>query len=458
MTAQSGTIKKYNFFVIGAGSGGVRAARIAAGHGAKVGIAEAKHLGGTCVNAGCIPKKLLAYGSDFHMHFDDAAAYGWTVGKTSFDWQKLITNKNNEIKRLNGIYDKLLTDSGAEIINGHARFIDPHTLDIDGQTVKADKILIATGGRPHIPDIKGKEHVITSDDAFYLPQFPQNVVIVGGGFIGVEFAHILHGMGANVTLLHRGDLFLRGFDKDLRETLADEMTKQGIKLCFNTELQEAVKKGKSYEAITNNGTVINTDLIMAAIGRDAQTDDLGLDTVGIKTVKNGQIKVNERFETAVPHIYAIGDIANRHNLTPVALAEGHALADNLFGPGAKHRTVSYKNIPAAVFSHPPIATVGLSEEDALAEGYDITIYQSKFRPLKHTLTGRDEKSLMKLVVDNKTDQVIGCHMIGADAPEIMQGFAVAVQAGATKADFDRTIGIHPTAAEEFVTMRTPRSP
>lgn len=450
-------IKKYDFFVIGAGSGGVRAARIAASHGAKVGIAESTHLGGTCVNVGCVPKKLFAYGSDFNMHFDDAAGYGWNVQKTSFDWDTLLNNKNNEIKRLNGIYDKLLKDSGAEILNGHASFIDEHTLDVDGQIVQANKILIATGGKPRLPDIEGKEHIITSDDAFYLPTFPESVVIVGGGYIAVEFAHILHGLGADVTLLYRGDLFMRGFDKDIRETLAEEMRKQGITLKFQTDLDKIEKKGKQFIVHTDTNESLTTDLVMAAIGRDPLSDNLNLSAARVKADKVGRIKVNDCFETSIKHIYAVGDVCNRYNLTPVAIAEGHALADNLFGP-QQNRTVSYDNIPTAVFSHPPIATVGLSEENAAEEGYDAVIYQSKFRPLKHTMTGRDEKTFMKLVVDKKNNKVIGCHMIGADAPEIIQGFAVAIQAGATKADFDRTIGIHPTAAEEFVTMRSPRSP
>ena len=395
--------KKYDFFVIGAGSGGVRAARIAASHGAKVGIAEERHMGGTCVNIGCVPKKLFAYGSDFHMDFEDAAAYGWKIGKGKFHWPTLRDNKNKEIKRLNRVYENLLKNNNVDIYEGHAQFIDKNTLDINGQTAIADKILIATGGAPRKPDISGAEYIITSDDAFYMTTFPKKVVIIGGGYIAVEFAHILHGLGADVTLTYRGDMFLRGFDQDIRETLADEMKKQGINLQFNTDIEEVIKKGKSYIAKTKQGNNIKCDLVMAAIGRDALTDTLNLKAASIATEKNGQIKINDKFQTSTKNIYAVGDVSNHHNLTPVALAEGHALADTLFG-NTKGRTVSYENIPTAVFSHPPIATVGLTEEDALANGHKIDVYQSKFTPMKHSMTGRNEKTFMKLIVEKKIRQ------------------------------------------------------
>jgi glutathione reductase (NADPH) len=454
-------IEEYDYFVIGAGSGGVRSARIAASHGAKVGIAENKKLGGTCVNVGCVPKKLFAYSADFSAHFEDASNYGWKVGKSNFNWKTLLQNKDKEITRLNGIYEKLLKNSGVDIISGEAAFIDDKTVEItngnDKRLIKAKKILIATGGEPRKPAIPGGEHAITSDDAFHMKQFPENVVIMGGGYIAVEFAHILKGMGANVTLLYRGDLFLRGFDKDLRNVLADEMQKQGIKLCFNTDIQEIKKNGKKYTVKTNTGKNITTDIVLASIGRNPNTARLNLKSAGIATDKSGKIKVDSKYKTSKTDIYAVGDVCNNHNLTPVAIAEGHVLADTLFAK-AKDRKVDYRYIPTAVFSHPPIGTVGLSEEEAISKSYDIDTYVSSFRPLKHTITGRDEKTFMKLVVDKKTDQVIGCHMIGADAPEIIQGMAIAINAKAKKSDFDRTIGIHPSSAEEFVTMRTPRKP
>jgi len=450
-------IEEYDFFVIGAGSGGVRAARIAASHGAKVGIAEDTHMGGTCVNVGCIPKKLFAYAADFSSHFEDATAYGWSVGNTKFNWDILKANKDKEIKRLNGIYDNLLKNVGVDVLSGTASFIDENTVDIDGTKIKAKKILVATGGKPRKPSIPGGEHAITSDDAFFMKEFPKEVVIMGGGYIAVEFAHILHGMGANVTLMYRGDLFLRGFDNDIREALAYEMKKQGVNLLFNTDIQEIKKQGSSFEVNTNDGQKIPADMILAAIGREPNTYKLNLGAVGLSVEKNGQIKVNSDYQTNKSNIYAVGDVCNKHNLTPVATAEGHVLADRLFNK-AKNRNVNYNNIATAIFSQPPIGTVGLTEEEADAKGYDTDIYISSFAPLKHTITGRDEKTLMKLIVDKKTDIVIGCHMMGADAPEIIQGISIAMNAGATKADFDSTIGIHPTSAEEFVTMRTPRKP
>ncbi len=444
----------FDFFVIGGGSGGVRAARIAAGHGAKVGIAESGNFGGTCVNVGCVPKKLLAYAADFPAHFDDARGFGWRSGRLSLDWRKLITNKDTEIKRLNGIYEKILNDSGATIIKGRARFIDSRTLDIDGRRVTADKILIATGGVPALPEVPGKEHVKPSDAMFFLPKRPKHVVIIGGGYIGVEFAHIFAGVGAKVTILHRGDRLLKDFDTDIGVTLELEMRKQkNIDLRLNTGLARVDKKYTHYIVQTASGDRIKCDLVLGATGR---VPNLAALNAPVELTPQGRIKTTPDFQTSIPHIFAVGDVANNHNLTPVALAEGQVLADRLFGN--KHRAVDYEFIPTAVFSNPPVATVGYSEHAARAKGIDIEIYRTNFRPMKHTLSGRDERTMMKLVVDKKSGRVIGAHMVGTDAPEIMQGIAIAMNAGATKAVFDRTIGIHPTAAEEFVTMRTPVKP
>jgi glutathione reductase (NADPH) len=443
----------YDYFVIGAGSGGVRSARIAAAHGAKVGIAEASNLGGTCVNLGCIPKKLFAYAADYTMHFEDARGYGWaTPEKIPFNWQTLIENKNKEIARLNGIYKTVLEKPGVEIIHGFAKFIDAHTLSIDDQIITADKILIATGGKPRVPAIEGGAMMATSDTVFHWPTLPHHVVIQGGGYIAVEFAHIFHGLGTHVTLLYRGDLFMRGFDHDIRTALAEEMRKQGMDLRFDCDVKKVDKNGPRYSVHTTQGDILECDLALAAIGRDPNIDKLNLDNANIHRSDNGQIAINEFYQTSQPHIYAVGDVANHHNLTPVAIAEGHVLADRLFG-SKPQRSVNYNNIATAVFSHPPLATVGMTEEQALAAGHETQIYKSGFKPMKHTLSGRDERTLIKMIVEKSSDTVLGLHMMGQDAPEIIQGFAVALTAGAKKADFDRTIAVHPTSAEEFVLLK-----
>jgi len=441
----------YDYFVIGAGSGGTRSARIAANHGAKVGIAEGRHFGGTCVNLGCVPKKLFAYASDYGPAFEDARGFGWDVEKPTFNWRKLIENKNNEIKRLNGIYKKMLNNSGVDVFSDNARFIDEHTLQVGDKTVTADKILIATGGLPRIPSYAGAEHAIISDDAFYLKNLPEHVVIEGGGYIAVEFAHIFHGLGAKVTLMYRGDMILRNFDHDISEFLSNEIIKQGINIIYNDNIAEISKKDDKFTILTSKNEQIECGLVFSAIGRVVNTQNLGLENINIKTKDNGAIIVNDDFETSTPHIYAVGDVINRIELTPVALAEGHYLADKFFNNTG--RDVSYDNIATAVFSNPPISTVGLTEQQARDKGHEITLYKSTFSPMRHRLSGRDELSFMKLIVDKTTDVVLGVHMCGADAPEIMQGIGIAVKMGATKADFDATIGIHPTAAEEFVTMR-----
>jgi glutathione reductase (NADPH) len=442
----------YDYFVIGAGSGGVRSARIAAGHGAKVGIAEGRHYGGTCVNIGCVPKKLFAYASDYGPAFEDARGFGWSAENIQFNWKTLIDNKNKEIGRLNGIYQNLLKNAGVAAHDGMAKFKDEHTVIVNDKEITADKILIATGGTPRRPSYEGAEHAIVSDNAFYLEGLPKHVVIEGGGYIAVEFAHIFHGLGAKVTLIYRGNSILRGFDDDIRDFLALEIEKQGINLVFEENIVKISKNNEKYTVFTDKNNEIECDLILSAIGRVPLTENLGLENAQIDAKPNGQVIVNEDYQTNIPHIYAVGDVTDRVNLTPVALAEGHVLADRLFN-AQPERVVSYENIATAVFSNPPIGTVGLSEEEARKKGYEITIFKSTFKPMRHTMSGRDEKTFMKLIVDKKTDKVMGVHMCGADAPEILQGIGIAIIAGATKADFDRTIGIHPTAAEELVTMR-----
>ena len=461
----------YDYFVIGAGSGGVRSARIAATHGAKVGIAEGRFFGGTCVNVGCVPKKLMAYAADYHAHFEDSVGFGWTYDNAAFDWSNLIQNKDNEIKRLNDIYINLLTKAGVQIHNGYATFVDNHTLKIGAETITTDKILIATGGHSRMPSFDGAHHMITSDDAFYLDKLPNHIVIYGGGYIGIEFAHIFHGMGAKVTLIHRGDMILRGFDDDVRTHLQQEMVKQGIDLRLNTTIHsissslnliegsqssDPLVKPKDDTTIFNvtlsDTSTITCDLAMAAIGRDANIDQLNLDKAGVTLNDNQTIKVDKTYKTTADNIYAVGDVTGGMELTPIAIKEGHWLADTLFG-GIKRPSPSYDNIPTAVFSRPNIGTVGLTESQAREKYGEIKIYKSDFRPMVHTLSKRDERTLMKMIVDSATDKVVGLHMVGLDSAEILQGFAVAMKAGATKAIFDETIGIHPTSAEELVTMR-----
>ncbi len=446
--------QKYDFdlFTIGAGSGGVRASRIAAAHGARVAVAEERYLGGTCVNVGCIPKKLLVYASEFGDAFADAAGFGWAPGHPSFDWQKLIANKDREIERLNGVYERLLTGAGARVIRGRAELLDPHTIAIDGARITANHVLVATGGWPTVPQVAGADLGITSNEAFHLERMPRRPLIVGGGYIGVEFAGIFHGLGAQVTLVHRGPVFLRGFDDDLRHTLAEEMRKREFELHFGAVIGKMEPKSADVVRVTlGDGTVLEADLVLWATGRSPNSNGLGLERVGVATDRSGAVIVNEYSQSSVPNIYAIGDVTNRRNLTPVAIAEGHALADTLFG--GRPRSVDYDNIPSAVFSQPPIGTVGLTEAEARERYGGVDVYKSAFRPLKHTLSGRDERAFMKLVVDQKSGRVLGAHMLGPDAGEIVQGLAIALKCGATKAQFDATIGIHPTAAEEFVTMR-----
>jgi glutathione reductase (NADPH) len=448
-----GAMSNFDLFVIGAGSGGVRASRMSAGYGARVAVAEASSLGGTCVNLGCVPKKLMVYASSFSAAAADAVGFGWTVPTPTFDWATLIANKDREIERLNGIYRGLLEGSGVRIIKGRARLLDRHTVEVDGESFTSERILIATGGRPFIPPIPGAEFGITSDAVFHLEKQPKKIIVMGGGYIAVEFAGIFNGLGTEVMLNYRGPLFLRGFDDDIRTTLADEMGKRGIDLRFDSLVDRIECRGQEYAVTLSSGEVVEADHLLCAIGRVPNTPDLGLAEIGVELTDRGAVVVDENLESSVSGIYAIGDCIDRIALTPVALAEGMAIAETLFNDNPT--VVDYTNVPSAVFSQPSVGTVGLTETEARAEGFDLKIYRSTFRPMIHTMSGRNEKTMMKLVVDRKTDRVLGVHMVGPDAGEIVQGMAVAIKGGATKATFDSTIGIHPTAAEEFVTMRTP---
>jgi glutathione reductase (NADPH) len=441
----------FDLFVIGGGSAGVRCARISAGYGAKVGIAEERHWGGTCVNIGCVPKKLLVQAGEYGGWAEDAAGFGWTITKGPHDWGKLIAAKDREITRLEGIYRKLLTNAGARIFDGRAVLIDPHTVEINGERFAARNIVIATGGHPERVDIPGAELGIISDDAFYLKTMPRHVVMLGSGYIAVEFAGIFRALGAEVHLVYRQPLPLRGFDHDIREAMAEALSAQGIILHPNCTPQKLEADGDGRLLTLGDGQTLASDLVFFATGRRPNIKGLGLEKVGVELNARGAVKVDDGLRTTQPHIYAMGDVTDRVNLTPVATAEGHAVADTLFGD--KPRTVSLRNVPSAVFSTPPVACVGLSEEQACALE-PVDIYLTKFTPMRHNLSGRNRKTTMKLVVDQATQKVVGVHMLGEDAPEIIQGIAIAVVMGATKADFDRTIGIHPTAAEELVTLRT----
>lgn len=441
----------FDFFVIGAGSGGVRACHIAAAHGARVAVAEDRYLGGTCVNVGCVPKKLLVYASHFAADFEDAAGFGWTVGERKFDWAKLIANKNAEITRLNGIYQNMLESSGVKIIDGRARLEDAYTVVVGDERYTAEYILVAVGGWPVVPDIPGKELAITSNEAFFLDDLPERVLVVGGGYISVEFAGIFHGLGSQVTQLYRGPLFLRGFDDDMREFLADEMRKKKIDLRFDTNITALTNTDGGIQATLTDGLTHEADVVMYATGRAPMIANLGLEAVGIELDRKGAIVVDEYSKTSVDNIYAVGDVTDRINLTPVAIREGHAVSDTLFGN--KPSKADHVDVPSAVFSEPPMGSVGLTEAEARAQYGTVDIYKSNFRAMKHTLGGSDEKVLMKLIVDHASDRVVGCHMIGPEAGEIIQGIGIAVKCGATKAEFDATVGIHPTTAEELVTMR-----
>jgi len=443
----------YDLFVIGAGSGGVRAARMSAQYGARVAIAEERYLGGTCVNAGCVPKKLFVYAAEFAHSFRDAAGFGWQLGAAKFDWPALRDNKNREIARLNGIYSELLDKAGVTVIEGSARLLGSNRVAINGGEYSARHILIAVGGWPWMPGIPGGELAISSNEVFHLKEFPRRVIIVGGGYIAVEFAGIFNGLGAQTHVVYRGELFLKNFDQDLRTGLAAQMANQGVKLHFDDDIVRIEKNADGALDVTlRSGASLVVDAVMYATGRKPKTSGLGLENTAVALDDQGAIKVDDRFATTAPGVYAIGDVIDRVALTPVAINEAMVLADNLFNGG--NGAMDYSNIPTAVFSQPTIGTVGLSESDARAQfGDNIKIYRTEFRPMKQTLAGGSDRVMMKLIVAADTARVLGCHMLGDAAGEIIQGLAVAIKAGATKRDFDATVGVHPTAAEEFVTMR-----
>lgn len=445
----------YDLFVIGAGSGGVRASRMSAAYGARVAVAEDRYMGGTCVNVGCVPKKLYVYASQFSNAFKDSQGFGWSATSPKFEWSTLRDNKKTEISRLNGIYEDMLGGAGVDVIHGRARFVDKHTVSVGDKNYTADKIIISTGTWPYIPDIPGSEFAKSSNEIFDLETFPQRILVVGGGYVAVEFAGIFNGLGSQTTQLYRGPLFLRGFDQDIREFVSKEIAKSGIDLRFNSNIS-AIKKQDdgTLIAILEDGSTIETDAVLYATGRKPHLQDLGFENVNVELNPNDTVKVDHNFQSSEANIYALGDLIGGMELTPVALAEGMAFAQTQFNN--KPTIVDYNTIPTAVFCQPNIGTCGLSEEQARESIGDITVFESSFRAMKHTIGGRQERSYMKLIVETETDRVVGIHMVGEDAGEIIQGMAIAMKAGATKAVFDSTIGIHPTSAEEFVTMRSPR--
>jgi glutathione reductase (NADPH) len=441
----------FDMFTIGAGSGGVASSRRAGSYGARIAICEDSRVGGTCVIRGCVPKKFLVYSAEYADDFADAAGYGWTVPEPKFDWSRLIANKNQEIDRLEGIYRKMLKDANVTLIEGRGRILDPHTIEVGGKRHTAANILIATGAWPSRPSIPGVEHTITSNEALELPEFPKRIVIVGGAYIACEFASIFNGLGAEVTIMIRGDKILRGFDEDIRDSLTGAMTDRGIAIRTHTEIARIEKTTSDLRIALKSGETLTADTVMYATGRAPNTKGIGLAEVGVRLKPSGAVAVDDWSRSAVPNIYAIGDVTDRMNLTPVAIAEGRALAETLFNDNPY--VMDHANVPHAVFSIPSVATVGLSEHDARRQFGAIDAYRARFRPMKHALSGRQERTMMKLVVERASDRVVGCHMVGPDAPELIQGLAVAIKCGATKRQFDRTVGIHPTSGEEFVTMR-----
>ncbi|WP_164001632.1 glutathione-disulfide reductase [Pyxidicoccus caerfyrddinensis] len=446
----------FDLFTIGGGSGGVAASRRAGSYGARVGLCEDRDLGGTCVHRGCVPKKLLVYGSHFHEDFQDAAGYGWTVQEPTFDWARLREAKDKELARLGGVYARLLRDSGVTVVEGRGRVVDPHTVEVAGKRYTAERILVATGSRPYLPpEVTGIEHALTSDDALSFPSLPKRLAIVGGGYIGVELAGVFQGLGSKVTVIIRGPTVLGGFDGDVRVVLTEEMRKKGIDLLVDTFIRDIEKRADGgVSLLTKAGETVEADAVLYATGRVPNTGGVGLEEVGVKLDPRGAVMVDEWSRTSVENIFAVGDVTDRLNLTPVAIAEGRALAETLFHDNPMK--MDHANVPSAVFSQPPVACVGLSELEARERHGQVDVYVASFKPMKHTLSGRNERTMMKLVVERTSNKVLGCHMVGADAPEIIQGLAVAVKCGATKAQFDATVGIHPTAAEEFVTMRDKR--
>ena len=442
----------FDLFTIGGGSGGVRASRVSAGYGAKVAIAESGRFGGTCVNVGCIPKKLFSYAAHMREDFEVAKSFDWTVGEPRFDWATLLANKDREIARLNGVYERVLSLAGVEIMRGRATVADPHTVEIGGRRFSARHILLATGSWPTVPDIPGREHAITSNEVFHLERLPRRVLLIGGGYIAVEFASIFNGLGVQTKLSYRGKRLLRGFDAELGERLAEEMAAKGVKMHFGAEPLRIAKRGDgSLEVELGDGSREAAELVMFATGRHPNSANLGLEAAGVELATDGEVIVDKYSKTSVDSIHAIGDLTNRLNLTPVATAEAMWLARTLFGN--QPTAVDHDNVPTAIFANPNVATVGLSEEHAREKFGAVDVYKASFRALKLTLGEKGERTFMKLVVDRASQKVVGAHMLGADAGEVIQGVAIAVKLGATKAQFDATIGIHPTAAEEFVTLR-----
>jgi len=442
----------YDLFVIGAGSGGVRAARMAASTGKRVAVAEERYLGGTCVNVGCVPKKLFVYASQFPELFDASAGFGWTVPQQpTLDWATLRDNKTAEIERLNGIYNSLIDNSGADLFDGRATIAGPHQVSVNGSLYSARTILVATGGWPYIPEFPGSEHAISSNEMFFLDELPKTAVVVGGGYIAVEFAGILNGLGVETHLVYRGPVLLKSFDREMAEKVAEGMVAKGINIHLNTEIDGINKTTESLSVSLNGKGSLNAGLVLYATGRKPNTAGLGLETTSVATASNGAILVDENFATADPSVYALGDVIDRVQLTPVAIQEAMVLVDHLYGEG--QASIDYSNIPTAVFCQPELGTVGLSEEQARQEYPNIAVYISDFRPMLQTLGGGADRITMKLIVDTASDAVVGCHMVGEHAAEIIQGMGIALKAGATKAHFDATVGIHPSAAEEFVTMR-----
>ncbi len=441
----------YDLFVIGVGSGGTRAARMIASTGAKVAAAEQQFLGGTCVNVGCVPKKLMVFASHFAEDFEDAAGFGWDVKPDRFNWSRLIENKNTEISRLNGVYRRLLDNAGVKLYEAPAKIVDRHTIMVGNETVTTDRIIVATGGWPTMPEIPGIEHAISSNEVFFLPELPKRFIVVGGGYIAVEFAGIMNGLGSQVTQIYRSEKILRGFDEDVRDVLSKEIVRKGVDLRTGTNITAIEKQGETLVATLTDGTTLEADCIMFATGRHPRTQGIGLEEIGIEMDAKGAIKVDEYSRTNLDNVWAIGDVTDRIALTPVAIQEAMALyrTEYLGDP----TPCDHANVPSAVFSQPPVGSVGLTEAQAAAQYGTLDIYRSTFTPMKLSLTEREEKTMMKIIVDQASQKVVGVHMVGPDAGEIIQGIAIAVKMGATKRDFDRTVGIHPTAAEEFVTMR-----
>ncbi|MCH7816316.1 MAG: glutathione-disulfide reductase [Proteobacteria bacterium] len=444
---------EYDLFVIGAGSGGVRACRIAAGLGARVAVAEERYFGGTCVNVGCVPKKLFSYAAHYRDDLEDSRGFGWTASDIAFNWDTFITNKDKEIKRLNGIYKAILDDNDVTVFQARACIQGPHEVLVEGRVVSARYLLLAVGGWPWIPAFTGSEYTISSNEIFHLPALPESMVIMGGGYIAVEFASIFSRLGCQTTLVYRRDKLLRGFDEEIREFITAEIGRS-VTLILNDDISKITKNNKGLSVSLNSGHEINCETVLVATGRRPMTANLGLENVDVELSATGAITVNAHFQTKEPSIYAVGDAIDRIALTPVALAEGQIVARALFS--LEKQQMQYDNIATVVFCHPNLGTVGLSEQQAVAKGLDVDVFNATVKQLKHSLSGRDELSMIKLIVDKQSDRVLGIHMVGPDAGELIQGFAVAMNCGATKADFDRTIGIHPTLAEEFVTMRSKR--